>query len=137
MISTAKLKANRANARTSTGPTSATGRARSAGNARRHGLNVPISEDSALAHQAETLARRIAGQGASVETLHLARIVADAQVELLRIRNAKGQLKDHTTTDLVGAAATLDDYERRTLSRRNRAIQNLDCHRVLQAVSRR
>jgi hypothetical protein len=83
MISPKKLRANRANARHSTGPKSRAGKARSAGNdARRHGLAVPVWSDARLAVDAEALAREIAGEGASAHILALARDVAAAQIEL-------------------------------------------------------
>ncbi len=42
MTTQRQLKANRANAKKSTGPRSAAGRARTSGNARRHGLTAPL-----------------------------------------------------------------------------------------------
>jgi branched-chain amino acid transport system substrate-binding protein len=56
-----RREANRANARASTGPKTRAGKARSAGNARRHGLSLPALEDPALAHEIVALARMIAG----------------------------------------------------------------------------
>jgi hypothetical protein len=53
-------RANRANAKSSTGPKTASGKARSAQNALRHGLNVSTLLDPALAPLAEAMARRIA-----------------------------------------------------------------------------
>ena len=54
-----KSAANRRNARASTGPKTAAGKARVARNARRHGLNVPIAADPALAREVEVLAQAI------------------------------------------------------------------------------
>ena len=50
---------NRLNARASTGPKTAIGKARVARNALRHGLSVPVVRDPALAPEIEALARRI------------------------------------------------------------------------------
>lgn len=136
MTSAAKFNTKHTDARVSTGPTSAAGRARSARNARRHGLTVPIGKDCALAHQADALACAMAGEAATPEAIRLARIVAEAQLHLVRIRRAKSELAGRAANPL-DLAVTLDDYERRTLSRRNRAIQNLDCHCILEAASRR
>ena len=64
MTSARKIRANRANARASSGPKTAAGKARSAQNAFRHGFNVPILLDPALASDVEALAQRIAGKSA-------------------------------------------------------------------------
>jgi hypothetical protein len=53
-------RANRANAKSSTGPRTAAGKAQAAHNALRHGLNVPIWSDPALLPLVEATARRIA-----------------------------------------------------------------------------
>src|SRR2546429_2861300 len=54
-----KSAANRRNARASTGPKTAAGKARVARNARRHGLNVPLAADPALSREVEALAQAI------------------------------------------------------------------------------
>jgi hypothetical protein len=72
VISARKLRANRANSLRSTGPKSAAGRARSAQNARRHGLGTPVLSDPALSAEVEIMAQRIAGS-AHPELLELAR----------------------------------------------------------------
>jgi hypothetical protein len=77
MSSARKRFANAQNARACTGPKSAAGKARSARNARRHGLNLPVLVDPVLAPDVETLARRIAGERASAETYALAVRIAE------------------------------------------------------------
>jgi hypothetical protein len=84
-----KIKSNRANARASTGPKTTYGRARSARNALRHGLSVRIESDGVQSEQVETLKDQIAGSDASVHIQILARRIAEAQVDLLRARNAR------------------------------------------------
>jgi hypothetical protein len=79
-------RANRANAKSSTGPKTASGKTRSAQNALRHGLNVSTLLDPALAPLAEAIARRIAGPDTDAETLDRARRIAEAQVDLERVR---------------------------------------------------
>jgi hypothetical protein len=89
MTTPQKSQANRANAGSSTGPRSAAGKARSAGNARRHGLAISIWSVSKLAADAEALAHAIAGDCASPELLALARPIAEAQIDLDRARRAR------------------------------------------------
>jgi hypothetical protein len=79
LTSDRKIKANRANARASTGPQTAQGRGRSAKNALRHALSLPICSNPALSAEVETLAREIAGPDANAEILDLAREIAEAQ----------------------------------------------------------
>ena len=91
MISERKHTANRANARASTGPKTAGGKNRSKRNSRRHGLNISIFADPILSAEAEDLAREIAGEGTSPEILEHARCVAEAQIDLMRIRLIRSQ----------------------------------------------
>ena len=81
MTSDRKIKANRDNARASTGPKTAQGRARVVRNALRHGLSLPVSSLPMLCEQVDALAREIAGPGATAEIKKLSRLVAEAQVE--------------------------------------------------------
>jgi len=66
MTSAQKIKTNRANAQASTGPKTAQGKARTARNARRHGLSLSVISDPVLSEQVEVLAREIAGEVADV-----------------------------------------------------------------------
>jgi hypothetical protein len=103
MSSAGKINANRANARASRGPKSAQGRARSARNARRHGLSLPVLSDRALPDEVEALACEIAGTGATPEMHELARRIAEAQVDLRRVRSARH--------DLLSGALCDPDYD--------------------------
>ena len=91
MTSERKITANRANARASTGPRTTRGRARAARNALRHALSLPVCSIPALSEEVETLARDIAGRGANAQTQELARRVAEAQIDLRRVRSARHQ----------------------------------------------
>ena len=99
MTSARKIKANRANARASTGPKTAQGRARAARNALRHGLTLSVFSDPVLSEEVEALAREIAGPDANAETLELAHRVAEAQIDLHRIRRARHQLLSQALSD--------------------------------------
>jgi hypothetical protein len=92
-------RANRANAKSSTGPKTASGKARSAQNALRHGLNVSTWSVPALAPLAEATARRIAGLDADAEALERARRIAEAQVDINRVRGARRRLITGLLTD--------------------------------------
>jgi hypothetical protein len=84
-----KISTNRANARASTGPKTAEGRARSIRNARRHGLSLPVLSDPLSSQEVEELAREIAGTSANAEIHELARRIAEAQIDLRRVRHAR------------------------------------------------
>ena len=92
MSSERKIAANRTSARGSTGPKTARGRARAARNALRHGLNVPIYSDPAMREELVMLAREIAGAGAHAEIGVLAHAVAEAYLDLRRVRLARPSL---------------------------------------------
>ena len=92
MISDRQQRANRANAKSSTGPKTAAGKARAAQNAFRHGLNVSVLSDPLLAPEVEGMAHEICGSDADAETLEWARRIAEAQVDLDRVRNSRRQL---------------------------------------------
>jgi hypothetical protein len=98
LTSERKIRANRANARASTGPQTQQGRARAARNALRHALTLPVHSDPVLSKEVETLARAIAGP-ANEEIKELARRVAEAQIDLRRVRYARHQLLCRGSSD--------------------------------------
>ena len=91
--------ANRANAESSTGPRTKAGKIRSAKNALRHGLNISILSDNALAPQAEAIARKIAGPNPDAERLERARRIGEAQIDLNRVRARRGALLSYLLAD--------------------------------------
>jgi hypothetical protein len=92
LTSDRRRRANLANAKASTGPRTEAGKARSSQNAFRHGLNVSIWSDSALASQAEEVTLRIAGPNADAGTMARARAIAEAQFLLSRVRTRRLKL---------------------------------------------
>jgi hypothetical protein len=94
-----KVYSNRANSLHSTGPKTAAGRAHAAGNARRHGLRVPVLSDPALSAAAQAMAQEIAGD-ASFELVELARRIAEAQIDVMRIRRVRNDLLGRALSNL-------------------------------------
>jgi hypothetical protein len=99
MTSERKIRTNRANAQTSTGPKTASGRQRSAKNALRHALSLPVCSNPALSEEVEALAREIAGMNANAEIQDLARNVAEAQIDVCRVHRARHQLLSQALND--------------------------------------
>ena len=89
MTSGRQQRANRANAKSSSGPKTAAGKARAAQNAFRHGLNVPVRSDPLLSPEIEAMARGISGRYADDKTMEEARRIAEAQCDLNRVRNRR------------------------------------------------
>ena len=119
MTTDRQQRANRANAKSSTGPRTTAGKARAAQNALRHGLNVPIWSDPALLPVAEASARRIAGLGAEATTLEHARRIAEAQIDLDRVRSHR--------RSLIAGFLTDPDYQPlRVLRQQLRLMKTID-----------
>lgn len=97
----ARVRANRANAKRSSGPKSAEGKSRVAQNARRHGLAIPVELDPAFAPEIERLTLEIAGDDADNSRLQLARRIAEAQIDLVRIRKARQQFYENPNAQMM------------------------------------
>ena len=153
MTSDRRRRANRINAKSSTGPKTVQGKARAGQNALRHGLNVPVINDVEHAPEIESLARRLADVDADAEVLELARKVSEAQVDInrvcaIRLRYIVNRFSLrppllNLDTDAIRQnplegddklaailaepeITTLDRYERRAISRRTFAIREFD-----------
>ena len=95
MSSQKQKNSNRLNGRKSRGPKTEAGRRRSSQNALAHGLSLPISADPQLSSRAERLAQLIAGPQPSPYHLHEARVIAEAQIELQRVRGLRLERMAH------------------------------------------
>jgi hypothetical protein len=91
MASERQIVENRRNARKSTGPRSEPGKKRAGQNAFRHGLTVHVTSVE-FERQLKVLARRIAGETEDKMTLEHARMAAEAELELARVRQVKTAL---------------------------------------------
>jgi len=92
MVSSRKQQANRTNAKRSTGPRTAEGKARASRNALGHGLAIPITANQTFQAEINQLARAIVESCGPGANLDLATRVAEAQVDLNRVRCARNQL---------------------------------------------
>jgi hypothetical protein len=139
MTSARKRFTNAQNARACTGPKTAAGKARSARNARRHGLTLPVLGDPVLAPEAEALARKIAGEGASAARYELAARIAEAQIDVRRIRLVRRDLMEEavSTNTVPRQLVAVDRYEGRALSRRKFAIREFDAAVIADKMAKR
>ncbi|MCA6106972.1 hypothetical protein [Bradyrhizobium cenepequi] len=130
MVSEKQLRANRENAKRSSGPKTAAGRLRSSRNALRHGLSLPLTADPAALMKARQLALMLVAAGADDMRMIAAVEMAQAHAQLLRVAAVRSKLVanlDFTSANLkqVLRLAALDRYERQALKRRRRAAQKL------------
>ena len=141
MASPRKIAANRRNAQYSTGPRTPNGKGRSKHNALRHGLAVTPPATSTIDRDVERLASKIAGANPDPCRWHFAMIAAEADLELRRVRTVRlswlasttppGSSPNDRDQERNGLATSLPNllrlerYERRALSRRDRALRLL------------
>jgi hypothetical protein len=78
--------------RRSTGPRSKAGKARASRNALKHGLAIPVLTDPHTRAEVEALTVRIAAGERDQHVVIAARVVAEAQTDLNRVRRARHQL---------------------------------------------
>ena len=104
MATEKQLRANRENAKRSTGPKTAAGRARSRRNALRHGLSLPLTLDTEMAAKADLIRQSLVAEQAKPTQVVAAIEFAQAQLDLLRIRAVRGQMMaelDAASGDLI------------------------------------
>lgn len=93
------MSRHRATTNAATARVKAAARARSARNALRHGLNIPVSNVSAFAPQIEHLADQIAEAGAPTEVRDRARTVAEAHIDICRVRRMRHQFLERALAE--------------------------------------
>lgn len=99
MTSAKKIAANRVNARASTGPKTAGGKARAAANARRHGLSLSVLDLPGFSGELSELAKTLAGANENLERRLCAKALAAAQLDLVRVRSARNDALLRAYTD--------------------------------------
>jgi hypothetical protein len=124
MASKRQIEANRKNASRSTGPRTASGKARSSRNAFHHGLSRPARADEPdLGNVGDGSLREL------VETLCINPDLVAAKLELLRIRSTRARLLAALSHEVDLKAfhrlRGLLRYERAAFARQKRLLQNL------------
>jgi len=139
MTSAKAIAANRRNARRCTGPRTAGGKRNAARNSLRHGVIASMHSDLGLSAAVARIAAALAGPGASADLLALINPIAEAEVDMLRARNARvalidlaaatwvadGQPERNAFVTALPSLVRLDRYERRAMARRGRAMRAL------------
>jgi hypothetical protein len=132
-----QISANRANAKKSTGPRTATGKAKSSRNAYRHGLSVPQEADIASLSLVHAVVDTLPSEQMTEDRLAAAKDFALAQAALARIQAIRAsewvnmdpnRSHDDELRDLKGLAS-LDRYERYARTKRRLATKKLKSER--------
>ena len=136
MVSDKRITANRKNAKASTGPKTAAGKRRSRINALNHGLAIAAGSDPSLQDDINALAKVVAASHGEQDTTELARRIAEAEIDLLRIRKVRSAVlnlrhrnvpaRGLSDVELNQRLERLERYERRAFSRRKRALRDME-----------
>jgi hypothetical protein len=130
MATEKQIAANRANANRSTGPKTKLGRRASSRNALRHGLSCPSPMNESISMDVDNLTQTFVQEGASDDQRAAARQVAQAQMDLSRIRTVRATLMasldlERCNYSELRRLMVLDRYERLARARRGMAANKL------------
>lgn len=99
VIKESRRNANRINARASTGPRTAAGKAKAARNAQQHGLSLPTLADPIWSEEIKSLALKICGDKLNPNRRERATRVAAAHIDVLRVRQARHHIMAQALDD--------------------------------------
>src|SRR5262249_37872084 len=125
MASERQIAANRRNARKSTGPRSGAGKNRASRNAYRHGLPLDIASTAPFSKQLDKFVRKIAGNTENAIVLERARAIAQAELDLARVRQAKVALIERASAFGVALAAMPSQEPDRSAEAMRRVLPEL------------
>lgn len=132
MATERQIRANRINARSSTGPRTVSGRAAVSQNAYRHGLSRSSPGGIEAEQSIRSLALGIAGDAASPQALELAEQISSAEFDVQRVRQLKAALlseanagESRSWSRVIDDLRKLDRYEQSARVRRRQAILRL------------
>jgi hypothetical protein len=108
--------ANRANAGRSAGPRTRAGKAVASGNARKHGLAAAVRGEPGVEAEIEQLARAIADEAGRPDLVGLARRIAEAEMDLRRIRRSRATLAKIPGSDVPPVSKVRSQNSRSFLS---------------------
>jgi hypothetical protein len=91
----ARVRANRLNAKRSTGPKSTEGKARSAKNSFKHGLSIPVGDLPDFSGDIQAVLEQLIDNNASDDAKVAATEIAEAQVDINRVRHARASLYEN------------------------------------------
>jgi hypothetical protein len=100
-VNTRRIRANRSNAAKSTGPRSASGKAKASRNAWKHGLSAVWIPGPALRDFLEKLSQELAENHRHPDVLIYARSAANAAVELARVRAVMASIFQRVETGVT------------------------------------
>lgn len=128
MATEKQIKANRENAKRSTGPKTLAGRLKSSRNALRHGLSIPVTADTSS--PPSRIFELLAPDGASQLQKLAVLEMAQAQIQLQRVAAVRKGLLEKLdlqcpSLDPVRRLAALERYECRAQRQRRRAESRL------------
>jgi hypothetical protein len=130
MATEKQIAANRANAKRSTGPKTEIGRRASSRNALRHGLSCPSSMGESTSTDVDNLMRTLVPEEADDDQRVAARHVAQAQMDLSRVRMARATLMESLDLERCNFSElrrlmVIDRYERLARAKRGTAADRL------------